>query len=316
MIHRRQLLRTLPFAAAGMLVSCEQPEPPPRFRLPKQPIEVITSTVQAADLLREVGKEAVNVRSLIPPQVNPHLWQPTAADLAAIQIADVFILSGLGLEARFTSDVEALRSHGLFVGILSDGLDESDILKKPDGKPEPHFWMNPALWSKAAKEAARVLGEAAPRAANYFGDNAHEYNISLERAHQEALRKTADIPPPARFVLTSHDSMAYFSAAYRLEVRSMATAVGEASSKPSEELANWIGAHNIRNLFREQLADLQTIRQIARPLLLASDSQIFSLSLAKEGTRFAGIASELEVDRYLPAFAFTVDSIVGRLESR
>ena len=99
MLTRRQLLRTLPLAA-GALAACDRPEPAPRYRLPKRPLEVVTSTVQTADLIRHVGGEAVNVRSLIPPQVNPHLWQPRASDLAAIQLADVFFLSGLGLESR------------------------------------------------------------------------------------------------------------------------------------------------------------------------------------------------------------------------
>ncbi|MDB6071387.1 MAG: manganese transporter [Verrucomicrobiales bacterium] len=176
--------------------------------------------------------------------------------------------------------------------------------------------MNPLLWAKAAQEAATVLGEAFPPAANYFGDNSHEYRIPLKRLHEDTAQRTGTIPPHARFLLSSHDTMAYFAAAYHLEIRSMASAAGEASAKPSEDLASWISSHNIRLLFREQLADLQTIRQIARPLLLSSDPQIFTLSLASPGTRFAGMSSELEVDRFLPACSYNVDTILARLELR
>jgi manganese/zinc/iron transport system substrate-binding protein len=309
---RRQLLRTLPLAA-GALVACDQQEPAPRYRLPKRPLEVVTSTVQAADLIRHVGSEAVNVRSLIPPQVNPHLWQPLAADLAAIQLADVFFLNGLGLESRFTLDLEQLRQQGLFVGVLANGLLEEDILLRPDGKPDPHFWMDPRLWGKAAQAAAAVLSAAAPSAKVWFSDRSHEYVTDLEKFHVDTARPLAEIPPWARFLLSSHDTMLYFGKAYGLGVRSLATAGGEASPEASAELVAWLGEHNVRSLFREQLADLETIRRLARPLMLNSDSMVFSLSLALPGTRLPGISSELAVDSYLPAMRYTIEGVLGRL---
>ena len=312
MLTRRQLLRTLPLAA-GALAACDRPEPAPRYRLPKRPLEVVTSTVQTADLIRHVGGEAVNVRSLIPPQVNPHLWQPRASDLAAIQLADVFFLSGLGLESRFTFNLDELRSRGLFVGVLANGLPEEDILLRPDGKPDPHFWMNPALWAKAAQEAAVVLSAASPPAAVWFSDRSHEYITDLEKFHADAARQFSGIAPRSRFLLSSHDTMSYFGKAYSLEVRSLATAAGEAPARAPDELVAWLGEHNVRSLFREQLADLETIRKLARPLSLSSDSTVFSLSLAPPGTRLPGISSELEVDSYLPAMQYTLEAVLGRL---
>lgn len=312
MLTRRQLLRTLPLAA-GALAACDRPEPAPRYRLPERPLEVLTSTVHAADLIRQVGGEAVNVRSLIPPQVNPHLWQPLAADLAAIQLADVFFLSGLGLESRFTLDLEELRQQGMFVGVLANGLLEEDILLRPDGKPDPHFWMDPRLWAKAAQEAAAVLSAAAPPAKVWFSDRSHEYVTDLEKFHADTGRPLADIPPRSRFLLSSHDTMHYFGKAYAMEVRSLATAGGEAPPKASAELVAWLGEHNVRSLFREQLADLETIRRLGRPLMLNSDSMVFSLSLALPGTRLPGISSELAVDSYLPAMRYTIEGVLGRV---
>jgi manganese/zinc/iron transport system substrate-binding protein len=309
---RRQLLRTLPLAA-GALAACDLSEPAPRYRLPKRPLEVVTSTVQAADLIRRVGSEAVNVRSLIPPQINPHLWQPLAADLAAIQLADVFFLSGLGLESRFTLDLEKLRQQGLFVGVLANGLLDEDILLRPDGKPDPHFWMDPRLWAKAAQEAATVLSAAAPPAKVWFSDRSHEYVTDLEKFQVDTARTLAEIPPRSRFLLSSHDTMLYFGKAYGMEVRSLATAGGEAPPEASAELVAWLGEHNVRSLFREQLADLETIRRLARPLMLNSDAMVFSLSLALPGTRFPGISSELAVDSYLPAMRYTIEGVLGRI---
>ncbi len=312
MLSRRRFLHSLPLTA-GALVSCSKPDPPERYQLPDTPLEVLTTTVQAADLIREIGGEAVRVRSLIPPDANPHLWQPLAAEIAEIQLADVFFLSGLGLESRFTTDLDELRRRGLKVGVLANGLGEEDILPQANGKPDPHFWLNPLLWAKACRHAASVLEEAFPRAKYWFGDRSHEYVIRLEKLHSDTSRELVEIPSRLRYLISSHDSMAYFGHTFEIEVRSLASASGEAPAQASKELRDWLSEHRIRALFREYLADLPTIQAIARPLSLNADLQIFSLSLAPPGIRLPGVASELEVDRYLGAWQYTSEAILGRL---
>ena len=146
-------MQTLPLAA-GALWGCEGAAPPTRYRLPRKPLVVVTSTVQAADMVRAIGGEAVTVTSLIAPLVNPHFWQPKAADYAQVEMADVFFLCGLGLEEKYTGDLEALRARGLHVGVLANGLVDEDILTGKDGRPDPHFWMDPRLWGKAALTVA------------------------------------------------------------------------------------------------------------------------------------------------------------------
>ena len=179
-MNRRRLLRTLPLAA-GAFWGCEKPRSAPRYRLPSKPISIVATTVQAADLVRAIGGDAVTVASLIPPLANPHLWQPLATDHAALQLADAFFLSGLGLESRFTADLDQLRGRGIPVGVLANGLAEDDILRRPDGKPDPHFWMDPTLWAKAAREVATVLSEAYPKAGLWFADRSHAYAGELGR---------------------------------------------------------------------------------------------------------------------------------------
>ena len=312
MLTRRCLLRTRPFAA-GALWGCERKTPPPRYRLPKKPLSVVTSTVHAADLLRAVGGEAVNVTSLIPPLANPHLWQPVAADYGMLQLADAFFLSGLGLESRFTADLEVLRGRGLPIGVLANGLTDDDVLLRPDGSPDPHFWMDPRLWAKAAHEAGSVLSTVYPKATRWFEDRAHDYANSLDQLHRYAAKEFSDVPERARVLFSSHDSMTYFGAAYQLRTRSFANAAGQAPAQPSPELLSWLSENAVKNLFREHFVEAKTMRDLTRPLHLSSESPIFSLSLAVPGTVLAGIASELAVSSYLPAQRYTVDTVKGRL---
>ena len=312
MLTRRRILRTLPLAAGG-LWSCEKPTPAPRYRLPKKPLSVVTSTVQAAELVRSIGGEAVTVSSLILPLANPHLWQPVAADYGKLQLADVVFLNGLGLESKFTADIDTLRRGGLFVGVLANSLADTDVLKEPGGNPDPHFWMDPRLWAKAATQVGDVLTEAYPKASLWFSDRAHAYADALEHMHSVAAKEFAEIPAHSRFLFTSHDSMAYFGAAFHLEIRSLASAAGQVPTPFPEDLRAWLSVNNVKTLFREHFADVKNLRAVAQPLNLASDLQIFSLSLDEPGTLIPGLASEMDVGTYLPAFRYTVDIIKGRL---
>jgi manganese/zinc/iron transport system substrate-binding protein len=313
MLSRRQFLHSLPLTA-GFLTACEEKAPPARYTLPEKPLQIITTTIHAADLIRIIGGEAVNVRSLIAPEINPHLWQPSATDLGIIQIADAFFLSGLRLESRFTADLNVLRNRGLQVGVLANGLHDDDILTRPDGKPDPHFWMNPRLWAKAATEAAAVLADTAPALAPFFQDRAHEYLIELADLHRSVLDATKDLPERSRFFLTTHDSMAYFADAYSLEFRSLANAAGEMPLTLPAELTSWIRDHSLHHVFREQFTDIQMIKKVTTPLFLSIGDQILSLSLAKPGTSLPGLTSELAVDSYLPAQRYTSNAITAHLK--
>lgn len=312
MTTRRHLLRLLP--AAGLAAACRPKEPTSRHHLPDQPLRAVTSTVQAADLVRQVGGAAVEVRSLIPAGANPHLWQPTAADYVAIQTADVFILSGLGLESHFQENLKTLREQGLVVGVLANGLAEQDILKGASEKPQPHFWMNPLLWAKAAAEVGAVLAEASPPTLSWFSDRAHEYGTELARLHQEMARRLAVIPTRSRFLLSSHDSMAYFGKAYGLETRGLCHQGDPIPEKPNADLSDWVADHRVRTLFREHFVPAAALLPLSRQLKLLGELPIFSLSLAAPGTRLPGASNELKVDSYLPALRYTAEAILGRLK--
>jgi ABC-type Zn uptake system ZnuABC Zn-binding protein ZnuA len=312
MLSRRSFLRALPLLS-GAIVGCEQEPPPPRHLYPDAPIQVITSTAQAADLIRHIGGKAVTVHSLIPPEQNPNLWQPMAADLVTLQLADVFFLSGLGLESLFAKDLDKLRSRGIRFGVLADELLDTDILLRPDGKQDPHFWMDPRLWAKAATGATRILCEAAPPSTNLFQDRAHQFTIELEKIHRSVLKQMDTLSPEKRFAFASHDSMAYFGRAYDLEFRSLCNAEGVIPGKLPSDLNTWLTDKHIHHFFRDQSTRRQDYKEVLAPLTLSEDHIILSLSLAKAGTVFAGTASELAVDAYLPALQYTADLIAGRL---
>ncbi len=70
--------------------------------LPQSPtIDVVTTSNIVADWVRAVGQDRVNVSALLPPNSDPHIFQPTPKDTALIADADLVMSVGLFLEASW-----------------------------------------------------------------------------------------------------------------------------------------------------------------------------------------------------------------------
>lgn len=82
------------------------------------PVEVVTTSNIVADWVRNVGQDRVNVFALLPPNADPHTFQPGARDVASVADADVVFSIGLGLE------------EGWFTELLENAAaDESSLIE-------------------------------------------------------------------------------------------------------------------------------------------------------------------------------------------
>ena len=69
------------------------------------PIQVVTTTNIAADWVKQVGGDHVDVFSMLPVGADPHGFQPGARDVARIADADLVLSIGLGLEGSWLNEL-------------------------------------------------------------------------------------------------------------------------------------------------------------------------------------------------------------------
>ena len=115
--------------------------------------KIVATTTQAFDIatILTTGVENVEITPLMGAGVDPHLYQPTESDIAAMNEADMVIYSGLFLEGQFDTVFEALREQGVLIHALSEpvkkagftigGFELSDELVDVD---DPHFGLTHA----------------------------------------------------------------------------------------------------------------------------------------------------------------------------
>ena len=72
---------------------------------------VVTTTALLADLVRNVGREWVEARPLVPPGADVHSFQTTPEDSIAINRAQVIVSNGLGLDAFLEPVLESAKGE-------------------------------------------------------------------------------------------------------------------------------------------------------------------------------------------------------------
>ncbi len=100
-------------------------------------IRVVATTTILGDLAQNVIGDAGEVVVLMPIGVNPHDFQPSAQQVAAIQKADIVIASGLGLEEGLSDVLEAAASDGVRVWEVGPDIDPRLFAEAPDADAKP-----------------------------------------------------------------------------------------------------------------------------------------------------------------------------------
>lgn len=182
-------------------------------------LRVTVTTTHAADLVRTVGGAHVELAALMEPGVDPHLYRAGQGDVRLLAEADLVIHHGLSLEGRLG---ELLQGGGLArVHALTDPLPRDRLLRTYGDEVDPHVWFDPELWVQVVDPVVAALAELAPEHAEDFAAGGRAYVAEVLAAHEEAIELLADVPAPARVLVTSHDAFAYFGRAYDLEVRGL-----------------------------------------------------------------------------------------------
>lgn len=212
-------------------------------------VNIVATTTILGDIVENVVGDNAVVEVLMPVGVNPHDFQPSSQQVAAIQRADLVVANGLGLEAGLHDVLEAAAADGVRVWEVAPDLDprpfvgdvgaETDHDEHEDGSLDPHFWLDPLRVGAAAGLLAGHLAEVAP--GGEWSTEAAEYAAELDTLHDESLNRLAAVAVVDRKLVTNHRSLGYFSDRYDFETIGTVIPGGASLANPSSaELASLV----------------------------------------------------------------------------
>jgi zinc/manganese transport system substrate-binding protein len=185
-------------------------------------LKVVATTTTFASLVRSIGGDRVDVKSISLPKFNTHFFQPKFSDVRNVQKADLFVQAGLDHELWTDAILEAAGKPKLFRGAennvqMSEGIKLLDVpqgnLSRVEGDVHifgnPHIWMSPENARVMALNLLARLKAHNPENASYFEENAKAFLEALDRKIQE-WKQAASIVR-GKEVISYHKDIAYFA---------------------------------------------------------------------------------------------------------
>ncbi len=235
-------------------------------------LQVVTTTNIVGDLVENIGGERVEIRSLMGPGVDPHLFKASARDVTRMASADVIIYNGLHLEGKMADVFEEMQERGIPTIALADAAVPSTLLRESElfqGNFDPHVWFDVALWRRAALQLAAELGRLSPEHAKYYDGRAQSYATVLDSLEAQVRRQVVRVPAERRVIITSHDAFGYFGRAYDFEVRGLQgiSTATEAGTADVQDLASLVAGRRIPAMFVESSVSprgIEAVREAVR----------------------------------------------------
>jgi len=141
---------------------------------PVQPIDVVVSVDQWGIIVKELAGSCAEVTSIVSGgAVDPHDFEPTPADAAALARADLIVINGSGYDEWAQHAIEARSPQPNVFNV-------STLITYTDGTEDPHLWYAPGVVRLTADRLTDALRAAVPGADDYFTARAAEFDASMQ----------------------------------------------------------------------------------------------------------------------------------------
>jgi zinc/manganese transport system substrate-binding protein len=257
-------------------------------------VRVVASFSILGDLVKNVGGDRVEVTTLVGPNGDAHVYQPTPAAARAVGRAQLVVVNGLGFEGWMDRLIQTSGYKGPVV-VATRGIklreltgEEKEAHKhgaRHEPKIDPHAWQDLGNGIIYVDNIARGLAAADPAGAAVYQANAAAYQARLLDLNRWVISEFAAIPKAKRRLITSHDSLGYLGAAYGLTIISPMgfTTESEASAGDIARLIKLIRQEKITAVFIENVTDPRLLQQVTRESGATLGGELYSDALSKPG---------------------------------
>jgi len=258
-------------------------------------LKVVTTFTILGDMARNVGGEHIALTTLVGPDGDAHVYEPTPADGRALAQADLVLVNGLGFEGWIDRLVKASGYKGPVV-VASDGIsalkagedhgrDEGHAENDKDhhhDELDPHAWQDLANGRLYVASIARALAAADPVRADDYRRRAEAYDSELVALDRDIRSRIDAVPADRRKVITSHDAFRYFGRAYGIDFHAPVgwSTESEPSAGEVAVLIRQMRDEGIRALFVENITDPRPVQQLAREAGAVIGGTLYSDSLS------------------------------------
>jgi zinc transport system substrate-binding protein len=241
-------------------------------------IHVVASFYPMYDFAKKIGGDRVEVTSLVPAGTEPHDWEPSTADMKALESAEVLVYSGAGMEC-WVEDIEGTLSNEDLISVEAsqgvdllpavehedeeDGAEREDAHEHEHGQYDPHVWLSPENAKIEMGNIRDALVKADPEGKSTYDANYEKYAgmlDELDEEYREGLSNTT-----SKNIVVSHQAFGYLCNRYGLTQVPIEgiQADSEPDAKTMAEIVEFVEENNVKVIFSEELVSPKAAQSIA-----------------------------------------------------
>lgn len=272
-------------------------------------LRVVATTNILADIVSQVGREAIELTQLLPLGADPHTYTATPQDVVAVANAHVVFANGANLEAEFLPKL--IQDTGAPVVYVSQGIELREFGEEEhhDGEigdghkdslegVDPHTWTTPVNVIIFVNHIENALSALDPANTDSYRANARRYRTELEALDEWVKEQIATISADNRKLVTDHETFGYYADRYGLE-QSGAVIPGfstgaEPSARELAALEDAIREYGVRAVFAGTTINSSLAQQVAAD----TGIQLITLYTGSLGAAGSGVETYIDYVRY------------------
>jgi zinc/manganese transport system substrate-binding protein len=255
---------------------------------PAEKIKAVATFSILGDFVANVGGDRVEVSTLVGPNGDAHVYQPSPADAKRLADARIVFTNGLGFEGWMARLIVASGTKASVV-VATKGV-KPRHMEQADARAHDHATIDPHAWQSVANAKAYVVNirdaliSADPAGRATYEGNATAYLARLDAIDREVRDEIAKIPADRRRIISTHDAFGYFSLAYGLEFIAPlgVSTEAEVSAKDVAKIIQQIRRQKIPAVFLENVSDSRLVKRIAEETGAKIGGTLYSDALTDE----------------------------------
>ena len=254
-------------------------------------IKVVATFTVIGDMVTNVAGDLVDLVTIVGPDTDCEEYEPTAGDVPKMANARILFMNGS--ERRFralagqSDEAGEIRRHQGHRQPRRQGADggrrASPLAANRGSVLDQHAWMTPHNGIIYVKNITDTLARIDPANADIYRNRGASYTQQLWDLDSWAHAEMAAVPTTKRRVLSSHDSLQYFGAAFGITMISVNgwTNKSEPSAADLARMTDQIRRDHVKALFLDSITDPRAMERISKETGAVIGGTIYGDALSK-----------------------------------
>jgi len=205
-------------------------------------LQVVVSILPERFFAERIGGGTVSVSVLVPPGKEPHEYDPSPRQIAALGRADVYFTIGVPFESVLVPRISRSLPE-LSIVDVTRGV----TLRRVDGGIDPHTWMSPENALIESRNIRDALIRLRPQNEELYRANYNVLAAQISELTARLKRLLAPVSGDTLFVY--HPAFGYFADAFGLHEVAVQTGGGEPTAATLERMIRQAQEHNVHVIF-------------------------------------------------------------------